>query len=108
MASTFAVQRLMSLSHLVPLDEQVNYPGCTTPGPEPEDFEPSTEERVRQFLETVPESEYVGWLNAFLDGESVRTQATREGKHFMSVHERRTRGLRRIRSRAHGYGLSSA
>lgn len=103
MATAFAVQRMLSLATLVPLDEQYVYPEMVTPGPEPEDFMEDEEATVRNFLSTLPEEEFSSWLTSYLNGETVREAAAREGTHFMSVHERRTRGLKRVRARAHSY-----
>lgn len=108
MATAFAVQRMWSLASLVSLDEQQAYPEMVTPGPEPEDFMDDEETTVRKFLATLPEEEFSSWLTSYLNGETVRDAADREGLFFTSVHQRRTRGLKRIRARAHAYGLTVA
>lgn len=108
MATTFAVQRLMTLATLVSLDEQYTYPNMVIPGPEPDDVIDDEMTTIRNFLSTLPEEEFSGWLTSFLNGETERQAAVSAGVHRSSIHERRTRGLKRLRQRAHSYGLRVA
>jgi len=108
MASSFVYRRVSEQSYLVSLDEKVVYgPEMVVAGPEPEDFEPTEEAKVREFLATLPEEEFTGWLDDYLAGRSERVTARKHNTYPNTIHRRRVAGLRRLRSKFHAYVIAS-
>lgn len=104
MASSFLYHTMCDSSRFIALDERVGHtPEMIQRGPEPEDFLQTEEQAVQDFLSTLPEDEYRSWLTDFLEGLTERQAAQRHGVFRNAIHERRTRGLRRIRERYHAY-----
>ena len=49
--------------------------------------------------------EYEGWFKSFIEGESVRQAAAREGVHRRCIEDRRRRGVRRLAAEVHGVAV---
>lgn len=77
------------------------------PRPGPEDVACDTDElsRARRLIEDADSREGDGWLDSFLEGISGAQAARKAGINPRSMTERRTRGLRRLSTRACQYGL---
>lgn len=86
----------------VPRVERLEDP---SPGPEDEALDGEEARLVDELMATLPEQELKTWLADYLNGTGVREQARQEGVQPMSVSERRTRGMKRLRRQAVVVGL---